>query len=85
MIPLKECGMNQASSASNVKGQAKKRQVEAPKLEIWKQINLDAAGLDVGASQIYVCVPEGALHCLSANVLIVSPRRYDLCLGQRSR
>lgn len=33
--------------------------VKAPTLDTLKQINLNAAGLDVGASEIYVCVPEG--------------------------
>lgn len=35
------------------------RKVAAPKLESLEQLNLNAAGLDVGDSQIYVCVPEG--------------------------
>ncbi len=35
------------------------RKVAAPKLESLEQINLNAAGLDVGDNQIYVCVPEG--------------------------
>jgi transposase len=34
------------------------RQIEAPKIESLKQINLNAAGLDVGDREIYVCVPE---------------------------
>lgn len=33
--------------------------VEAPNLDSLKQINLNAAGLDVGATEIYACVPEG--------------------------
>jgi len=33
--------------------------VEAPKLEALKQINLNAAGLDIGDDEIYVAVPEG--------------------------
>jgi transposase len=53
-----ECGMNQSNQTLRVKGQSKERNVDAPRLESLKQINLDAAGLDVGASEIYVCVPE---------------------------
>jgi hypothetical protein len=34
------------------------RQIEAPKLESLKQINLNAAGLDIGDREIYACVPE---------------------------
>lgn len=33
--------------------------IEAPSLDSLKQINLNAAGLDVGDREIYVCVPEG--------------------------
>ncbi|MBF0103681.1 MAG: IS110 family transposase [Desulfobacterales bacterium] len=29
------------------------------KVDSLKQINLDAAGLDIGASEIYACIPEG--------------------------
>jgi hypothetical protein len=37
----------------------RKRKVsEVPKMESLKQINLNAAGVDVGASELYVCVPE---------------------------
>jgi transposase len=54
-----ERAMNQSSPASKVKSQSKERQVDAPKLESLKQLNLDGAGLDVGASEIYACVPEG--------------------------
>jgi transposase len=32
---------------------------DIPKLEALKQINLDAAGLDIGDDEIYVAVPEG--------------------------
>jgi transposase len=32
--------------------------VKVPELDSLKQINLNAAGLDVGATEIYVCVPE---------------------------
>jgi transposase len=38
------------------KGQAKPKKVV--KLESLKQINLNAAGLDVGAAEIWACVPE---------------------------
>jgi hypothetical protein len=35
----------------------RKRKVsEVPKMESLKQINLNAAGVDVGASELYVCV-----------------------------
>src|SRR6266540_1503974 len=36
----------------------KKKALQAPKLESLKQINPNAAGVDVGASELYVCVPE---------------------------
>lgn len=39
------------------KGQAKPKKVL--KLDSLKQINLNAAGLDVGAAEIWACVPEG--------------------------
>lgn len=32
--------------------------IESPKLNSLQQINLDAAGLDIGATEIYACVPE---------------------------
>jgi len=51
--------MKHSSPASRIKGQPKERHVNAPQLESLQQINLDASGLDVGASEIYVCVPEG--------------------------
>jgi transposase len=35
------------------------RAIEVPQLETLKQINLDAAGLDIGDRSIYVCVPAG--------------------------
>jgi transposase len=49
------------------KGSTKARQahksvstaVNAPELESLQQINLNAAGLDVGANEIYTCVPQG--------------------------
>jgi hypothetical protein len=37
----------------------RKRQQKVVKLESLKQINLDAAGLDIGAEEIWGCVPEG--------------------------
>lgn len=36
-----------------------KKKPKAAKLESLSRINLNAAGLDIGASEIYVCVPEG--------------------------
>lgn len=33
--------------------------IKAPALDSLKQINLNAAGLDIGDREIYVCVPEG--------------------------
>jgi transposase len=35
------------------------QEIEAPPLESLKQINLNAAGLDIGDREIYACVPEG--------------------------
>jgi transposase len=40
----------------NIKG--KNNEVRVPKLESLKQINPNAAGVDVGATEFYVCVPE---------------------------
>ena len=42
-----------------MKGKGKAKAVSAPALESLKQLNLNAAGLDVGAAEIYACVPEG--------------------------
>ena len=36
----------------------KKSQKKVRKLDNLKQINLNAAGIDIGSSEIYVCVPE---------------------------
>jgi transposase len=42
------------------KGKKTKAQLkDVPKLDSLKQINLNAAGLDIGATEIWVCVPEG--------------------------
>lgn len=35
----------------------KKSSVKAPVLDVLKQINLHAAGLDIGSEEIYACVP----------------------------
>ncbi|MCP4610451.1 MAG: IS110 family transposase [Planctomycetes bacterium] len=37
----------------------KNRDRQVPQLDILNQINLNAAGLDIGAAEIWVCVPEG--------------------------
>lgn len=37
----------------------KQDKLQVPKLEALEQINLDAAGLDIGDAEIYVAVPEG--------------------------
>ncbi len=39
--------------------QKKTEQHKAVDLNSLDQINLDAAGLDLGAEEIYACVPEG--------------------------
>lgn len=41
------------------RGQPKLTEQEIPKLEALKQINLNAAGLDIGDDEIYAAVPEG--------------------------
>jgi transposase len=41
-----------------MKIKGKNNRVRAPKLESLKQINPNAAGVDVGATELYVCVPE---------------------------
>lgn len=38
---------------------AKDKEVKVRQLESLKQINLNAAGLDIGSAEIYACVPEG--------------------------
>jgi hypothetical protein len=35
----------------------KKAPVKVPVLDVLEQINLHAAGLDIGSEEIYVCVP----------------------------
>ncbi|WP_203032039.1 hypothetical protein [Leptolyngbya sp. Cla-17] len=67
--------MKQSSPGSKVKSKSKERHVDAPKLESLEQINLNAAGLDVGASEIYACVPEG--RCQSS-VRVFSSFTADL-------
>lgn len=37
----------------------RKKAVRAPKLDTLQRINPNAAGVDVGAAELYVCVPEG--------------------------
>jgi transposase len=36
-----------------------KTQIQVKQLEVLQQLNLNAAGLDIGASEIYACVPAG--------------------------
>jgi transposase len=67
--------MKPSRQASRKKGQSNECPVDAPALESLKQINLDAAGLDVGASEIYVCVPEGRS---AASVRVFSSFTADL-------
>jgi len=40
-------------------GKKKKRQIKVVDLDALEQINLDAAGIDIGAEEIYVAVPKG--------------------------
>lgn len=50
------------STVCQVRGTTKKAKTKKPKivkLEALKQINLNAAGLDIGAAEIWVAVPEG--------------------------
>lgn len=42
-----------------MKKKARKRSTRVVKLDSLKQLNLNAAGLDIGAAEIYACVPEG--------------------------
>jgi transposase len=42
----------------NPKKQKRKKTVEVPKLDSLKQINLNASGIDIGSTEIWVCVPE---------------------------
>lgn len=41
------------------KQRKKKRALKVVQLDSLKQLNLNAAGLDIGADEIYACVPEG--------------------------
>jgi len=41
-----------------VQRNTKQKTVSAPRLESLKQINANAAGVDVGATELYVCVPQ---------------------------
>jgi transposase len=43
----------------NTKRKLNPQDVKVAKLDSLKQLNLNAAGLDIGASEIYACVPEG--------------------------
>jgi transposase len=45
--------------AGRKKSKTSAQSKEVVKLESLKQLNLNAAGLDVGAAEIWVCVPEG--------------------------
>jgi hypothetical protein len=36
-----------------------RRPIQASDLDALEQINLDAAGIDIGANEIYVAVPKG--------------------------
>jgi transposase len=45
-------------ATQNKKGQ-KRRVQKVVKLDSLKQLNLNAAGLDIGAAEIWACVPEG--------------------------
>ncbi len=42
-----------------MKRKSKKSVRIIPKMDTLKQINLNAAGIDVGSSELWVCVPEG--------------------------
>ncbi len=44
---------------SKVRKSKKVQPQKVVKLDRLKQINLNAAGLDIGAAEIWVCVPEG--------------------------
>lgn len=44
---------------SKQKPSAKDKEINVPKLGSLEQINLNAGGLDIGAEEIYACVPEG--------------------------
>ena len=41
-----------------MKKRGRKRKTKIVKLDSLKQINLNAAGLDIGAEEIWACVPE---------------------------
>ncbi len=51
--------MSTARQVSRTAKKAKKKKPKIVKLEALKQINLNAAGLDIGAAEIWVAVPEG--------------------------
>jgi len=47
------------SQPTQVSQSGASQRIKAPQLDSLEQIKLNAAGLDIGDSQIYVCVPEG--------------------------
>lgn len=51
--------MKSTNSASTERARKSARAVKTAKLDSLEQINLNAAGLDVGATEIYTCVPQG--------------------------
>jgi len=56
------CLLGKRSLRQAARKRSRKRKVEkleVPKLEALEQINLNAAGLDIGDDEIYVAVPEG--------------------------
>jgi transposase len=67
--------MKQPNQKSKAKANSQARKVAAPKLESLQQINLNAAGIDIGASEMYVCVPEDRS---SASVRVFSSFTVDL-------
>ena len=52
-----------------------KHRKRIPRLEALKQINLDAAGIDIGSTEIFVCVPE---DCAEQNVKAFDTFTRDL-------
>jgi hypothetical protein len=47
------------SQSNQVSQSCSSKSIKAPPLDSLEQINLNAAGLDIGDKQIYACVPEG--------------------------
>ncbi len=56
--PQQSKGLSKGSKAGRLEKRNRGQVRKAPSLDSLKQINLNAAGLDIGSAEIWVCVPE---------------------------